>query len=58
MRELDFDAFKNQDAGRAAYRAVIIYCALEAFRRLGDGSKGGIVPFIQGTLWKPANCFV
>ena len=32
MKELDFDLFMSQDAGRAFYRAIFIYYGLNAIK--------------------------
>lgn len=34
MRELDFDVFTAQDAGRAVYRSAFIYGVLIAYTKL------------------------
>ena len=61
MRELDFDIFAGQDAGRALYRAAFLLGAFHAFRQVYTqmnpvASKW--MTFVETELWKSSKCFV
>eukprot|EP00347_Sterkiella_histriomuscorum_P007632 403348171 len=48
MKELDFDIFKGQDAGRTFYRGLFIFTGLYLFKNYT----------VKTELWKGSNCFI
>ena len=59
MKELDFDMFMSQDAGRAFYRALIIYGGLHCLKTYSVSvGLRRCLRHIETELWKSSNCFV
>ena len=60
MRELDFDIFINNDAGRSFYRGLLIYAALHIFKHhnISPVQTRLITNVIERQFWKPSNCYV
>ena len=60
MRELDFDLFLQNDAGRTFYRGFVIYAGLYAFKHHNSSSvKARLVNnIIENQFWKPSNCVI
>lgn len=59
MKELDFDFFMSQDAGRAFYRAVFIYGGLHLIKSYSvSHSLQRCLKFIQSDLWGSSKCYI
>ena len=61
MKELDFDIFLTQDAGRAVYRGFLIYASFLAFQQLYTQVNHGAAKwwrFVEQELWRGSRCYV
>ncbi|TNV79685.1 hypothetical protein FGO68_gene212 [Halteria grandinella] len=59
MKELDFDFFMSQDAGRTFYRGLFIYASLYSLKHYSlSPTIQRALNFVQTELWKPSNCFI
>ena len=61
MKELDFDIFLGQDAGRALYRSVFIYLSFVSFKQVQtqvSPSAARWVKFVETELWRGSNCYI
>ena len=61
MKELDFDIFAGQDAGRALYRAAFLFGCFYSFRHVytqmsPSGNKW--MAFVEKELWRSSKCFI
>ena len=61
MKELDFDIFIGQDAGRAFYRSCFIYFSFVSFKQIQtqlSPSAARWVNFVERELWRSSNCYI
>ena len=61
MRELDFEMFVGQDAGRALYRAVFLFGSFYAFRQVYtqmNPISNMWMNFVEAELWTASRCFI
>ena len=61
MKELDFDIFIGQDAGRALYRGFFIYASFIAFKQIQtqvSPTATRWVNFVERELWRGSYCYV
>ena len=59
MRELDFDIFAGQDAGRALYRSAFLFASFLGFREMGSQMSPKIkqvVGFVESRMWQSNQC--
>ena len=59
MKELTFDIGVSYDAGKAFYRAILLYGSFKCikFFALSDSSSRTL-NYIEQVLWKPSNCTI
>ena len=59
MKELDFDFFMSQDAGRAFYRGWIIFGGIYLLKNFSVSHKvQRCIKFIEQDLWHNSKCYV
>ena len=59
MKELDFDFYMSQDAGRAFYRALIIYGGIYLLKNYSVSHKvQRCIKFIENEFWHNSKCYV
>ena len=61
MKELDFDIFAGQDAGRALYRSIFLFGCFLSYRQVYTqvsplGAKW--MGHVEKELWRSSRCFV
>ena len=60
MKELSFDFFTGNETGRALYRGLFIYAAVQGFKASNTSVAKARVfhNVIVKDFWKPRNCFI
>ena len=60
MKELDFDLYLSNEAGKVFYRSILVYGLLYSFRNhsLSKTSIRLCENLIEKSLWKPSNCWI
>ena len=59
MKELDFDLFMSQEAGRTFYRGLLLFGSLYTLRHYSVSPRlQRCFRFIETELWKSSRCFV
>ena len=59
MKELDFEIYIYNDAGKTFYRGLIIYGFTYTFTKMQlTKDKQSLIKMIQRDFWRPNHCFI